>query len=394
MEIPEPFLELRKPHRWKVYYGGRASGKSWSFARMLLRIADSAKLRILCAREFQSSMRDSVHLLLCDQIASLGLSHRFDITRDEIVNTATGSQFIFKGLRRNIPEIKSTEGVDICWVEEAQSVSRESWETLAPTILRKARAEIWVSFNPSSAEDPTYKNFVVNPPNDAFVRKVNYDENPFVSADLIRDIEACKQRDFDAYQHIWEGHTVAHSHRVIFSGKFRVESFETPANSVFFHGADWGFSNDPTAAVRCFEKDRNLYIDSAVGGVGIELDDLPRVFDAGIPTLRSWPCYADNSRPETISFMKRRGFPKMKPCSKWNGCVEDRISYLRGAYDQIIIHERCKDVAQEFRLYSYKADANGNALPLVEDKNNHYIDAIGYALDPKIKPKKKGALSV
>lgn len=393
MEIPEPFRELKKPHRWKVFYGGRASGKSWSFARMLLRIADSAKLRILCAREFQSSIKDSVHLLLCDQIAALGLSRRFEITRDEIVNVATGAQFIFKGLRRNINEIKSTEGVDICWVEEAQSVSRESWDILSPTI-RKAGSEIWVSFNPNYKDDATYKMFVESQPPDSFVRKINYSENPWLSAETLKEIEACKQRDFDAYSHIWEGETVLHSNLVVFANKFSIESFETPITAKFFHGVDWGFSNDPTAAIRCFEQDGNLYIDQEVGGVGIEFEDIPRIFDAGVPTLRSWPSYADNARPETISFMRRKGFVKMNPCQKWSGCVRDRIEYIRGAYSRVIIHERCKNTAQEFRLYSYESDGNGNPLPIVIDKNNHYIDAIGYALDPKIKPKKKGALSV
>ena len=176
VELPEGFECLFTPARYKVLYGGRGGAKSWTIARALVLMAAERPLRILCAREFQSSIGDSVHRLLTDLIWDLGLQHCFTITEIALTSTA-GSLFIFKGLRKSIQEIKSLEGIDICWVEEAQSVSNESWDILIPTI-RKQRSEIWISFNPCEETDPTYQRFVLKPPPGAIVRKINWDDTP------------------------------------------------------------------------------------------------------------------------------------------------------------------------------------------------------------------------
>ena len=153
VEIPEVFQELEHPHRYKVYYGGRGGGKSWAVARVLVVRAMQKKIRVLCAREFQSSIADSVHKLLAEQIETIGLSPFYTIQKATITNR-TGSEFIFKGIRQNPIEIKSTEGIDICWVEEAQSVSADSWDILIPTV-RKEGSEIWLTFNPGLPDDAT-----------------------------------------------------------------------------------------------------------------------------------------------------------------------------------------------------------------------------------------------
>ena len=164
--------------RYRVLYGGRGSGKSWGIARALLIKAAQRPLRVLCAREVQRTIADSVHRLLADQIASLGLQDWYSVTDTEI-RGKNGSLFIFAGLRhQDIGKVKSLEGVDICWVEEGQVVSEKSWGVLVPTI-RKERSEIWCSFNPELDSDPTYVRFVVKPPHDSVVEKVNWSDNRF-----------------------------------------------------------------------------------------------------------------------------------------------------------------------------------------------------------------------
>jgi phage terminase large subunit len=191
--------------------------------------------------------------------------------------------------------------------------------------------------------------------------------------------------DPDAYQHVWEGDVLRISDAVIFKGKFEVRPFETPANVRFYHGADWGFAKDPTALVRCFVVANTLYVDQEAYGVGIDLDDTPALFDK-IDTARTWPIRADNARPETISFMRQRGY-NISGAEKWHGSVEDGIAHLR-SFDRIVIHERCKHTAEEFRLYSYKVDKQtSDVLPIVVDAHNHVIDSIRYSLDGLIRKK-------
>jgi phage terminase large subunit len=317
---------------------------------------------------------------LCEQIEAIGLSGAYTITRDAIRCTS-GTEFIFKGLRSNPQEIKSTEGIDICWVEEAAAVSADSWDILIPTV-RKPNSEIWLTFNPLDESDPTYQRFVINAPDDAYVCKVNYDGNPAFPDVLKKEMEWLKARDYESYLHIWEGEVRKHSNAVIFAGRFRVEEFETPKDARFYHGADWGFANDPTALVRCFIQDRTLYIDKEAWGVGVELDETPALFDI-IETARKWPIKADNARPETISFMRRRGF-NITAAKKWQGSVEDGVEFLK-TFD-IVIHPRCRHMIDEMNHYSYKVDKQtGEILPIIVDAWNHLEDSLRYALSDMIR---------
>ena len=241
IKIPPAFKGLSaQGKRYKVYYGGRGSGKSWAAAKTLLALGFARPLRILCAREFQRSISDSVHKLLTEQLNEMGLGGFYEVTRDAI-RGVNGTEFIFKGLRANPQEIKSMEGVDICWVEEAQAVSAESWDILIPTI-RKENSEIWITFNPLDETDPTFQRFVKNVPDNAIVRKVNYDENPYFPDVLRAEMEWLKKRDYESYLHVWEGEVRRISNALVFGGRFTVEDFETPGNARFYHGADWGFA--------------------------------------------------------------------------------------------------------------------------------------------------------
>lgn len=204
LEFPEALECLFKPARYKTLYGGRGGAKSWGIARALLLQGTTKPLRVLCAREMQTSITQSVHKLLKDQIAAMGLSGFYEV-QNYVIKGMNGTEFTFHGLKHNIANIKSIEGVDVCWIEEAQTVSKSSWDTLIPTI-RKDGSEIWISFNPSLEADETYQRFVVSPPTGAVVQKINWADNPWFPDVLRQEMEDLKAKDYDAYLNVWEGH--------------------------------------------------------------------------------------------------------------------------------------------------------------------------------------------
>ena len=394
--------------RYKVLLGGRGSLKSWSAARSLLVLGGLRKLCIMCAREFQNSIEDSVHKLLKEQIELLGLGHFYNVQKTAIYG-ANGTEFLFKGLRHNIEAIKSTEGIDICWVEEAERVSDDSWQVLIPTV-RKPGSEIWVTFNPAQETDPTYQRFVVNPPTNidgspaAIVRKVSWRDNPWLPDVLRAEAEYLRRTDPEAYQHVWEGDTWGRTDAQVLVDKWFVDDF-TPDKTWGgpYFGADWGFANDPTALVKmwieqfaptpdevrasqlehkAFVPRRNLYIEHEAFKVGCDIVDTPALFDT-VPGSRQHVIRADCARPETINHMKRAGF-RIEGCPKWPGSVEDGVAVLR-SFGRIVVNPRCRETIQECRLYSYKTDKlTGDVLPVIKDSNNHGIDAARYGLNPLI----------
>ena len=199
---------LLNPSRYKVIHGGRGSGKSWSVARALLILGWEKPLRILCAREFQNSLPESVHRLLADQVEGLGASNFYTVQKSAIIG-ANGTEFVFAGLRHNVSKIKSFEGFDIVWVEEGQTVSKHSFDVLIPTI-RRPGSEIWVTINPDLEEDDAWQRFVVSTPPDSIVQRVNWTDNPWFPEELRAEKDHLKARDFDAYDNVWEGHCRSH----------------------------------------------------------------------------------------------------------------------------------------------------------------------------------------
>ncbi|WP_439292076.1 MULTISPECIES: PBSX family phage terminase large subunit [Rahnella] len=190
--------------RNKVLYGGRASSKSWDAAGMAIFLADKYKLRFLCTRQIQNKIDESVYALLKIQIERFGLRHRFRILDNKIINRFTGSEFMFYGLWRHVSEIKSLESIDVLWNEEAHGITEAQWEILEPTI-RKEGSECWFIFNPTLVTDFVWRNFVVDPPADTIVRKINYDENGFLSKTMLNVIAAAKQRDPEVFEHVYLG---------------------------------------------------------------------------------------------------------------------------------------------------------------------------------------------
>ena len=203
VEFPVKLECLFKKSRYKVLWGGRGGAKSWGIARALLILGAKSQLRILCAREFQTSIKDSVHKLLSDQVLELGLTDFYDVI-DRTIRGKNGTEFNFVGLKNNVANVKSYEGVDICWVEEAQTVSARSWDVLVPTI-RKEGSEIWISFNPELESDATYQRFILHSPENAIIQKINWSDNPWFPETLNRERMTLKSRDPEAYNTVWEG---------------------------------------------------------------------------------------------------------------------------------------------------------------------------------------------
>jgi len=389
INLPKWGRPLFNPKRYKVLYGGRGSAKSHTVAKALLILARQSRKRILCAREFQNSMADSVHKLLSDQIELLGMQDFFTITANGIIGN-NGSEFIFKGVKTNVQSIKSMEKIDILWLEEAQTVSAESWDILIPTI-RHDGSEIWVTFNPVNDDDPTFTRFI-NPDGtpiereDVYIKKVNWRDNPWFPEVLKKEMEYQYQVDPELAMHIWEGECKSNSEAQIFHGKWIVQDFDIDQENWLgpYDGADWGFSVDPSTLIELWidPVGMNLHIAYEAGGVGIELDDLPAMYDK-IESARNTKIRADNSRPETISHMQKKGFD-VEGARKWEGSVEDGIEFIR-SFRKVIIHSRCPNTAKEFRKYSYKVDRlTGDVTTKIVDAWNHYIDAIRYALEPMI----------
>lgn len=199
-----PFNEQREPIRNRVLYGGRASSKSWDAAGFAIYLACNIKIRVLCARQFQNKIDESVYALLVVQIDRFGLRDQFRILDNRIIHKGTGSEFLFYGLWRHINEIKSLEGIDICWLEEAHALTEEQWKVLEPTI-RKEGSQFWVIFNPMLSTDFAWRRFVVNPPPGTIKRMINYVENPFLSTTMQRIIAAAQEEDEEEFQHIYLG---------------------------------------------------------------------------------------------------------------------------------------------------------------------------------------------
>lgn len=384
ISFPAVFKRISEPSRYKVWYGGRGGAKSWTVGRALLLMGAQKKLKVLCTRELQASIGDSVHSLLKEQVLTLGLDNLYEVQRDGIYGK-NGTEFIFAGLRYNPKKVKSTEGVDIAWVEEADTISNDSLDLLIPTI-RKEGSEIWFTFNPDQETDPVYHRFVSSTRDDAIVTKVTYKDNPWFPEVLLKEMEWDRAHDTDKYLHVWEGEPRKASKAQVFAGKWRIgEYIETdpPKQRVFYFGADWGFSQDPSVLVRCFIEDERLYIDHEAYGVGVDIDDTPRLFET-VPEAQRWYITADSARPETISYLQKRGW-KIRGAKKGKGSVEDGVSFLR-SFREIVVAPRCKHTIDEMKLYSYKVDRlTGEPTPDLEDKNNHVIDSLRYALEPIIK---------
>jgi phage terminase large subunit len=350
-------------------------------------------LRILCTRELQVSIKESMHAELKNAIESLPwLSAHYEIG-ESFIRGRNGTEFLFRGLRHNISAIKSMAQIDLCIVEEAEDVPEASWRDLLPTV-RTPKSEIWCVWNPRRDGSPVDQRFVKKPPPDAEVVEMNYTDNPWFP-EVLDAQRKHDQRTLDpaTYAHIWDGQYLKNSHAQVLAGKVEVQEFEPGPNwSGPYIGADWGFSQDPTTAVKCWVHAGRLYVEHEAYKVGLEIDQTAEHLKDRIPGVEAYTIRADSARPETISYLKRHGLPRVEGVKKWPGSVEDGIAHLR-SYEAIVIHPRCRETINETRLYSYKVDRlSGDVLPDIVDAHNHCIDSMRYAVAPLIKAPKHDIL--
>ena len=406
VEFPAKLQCLFQPKylRYRVLYGGRGGAKSWGVARALLIKGVQKPLRILCAREFQISIKDSVHKLLWDQIVAMGLTSFYEITQSAI-RGANGSEFSFVGLKNNIANIKSYEGVDIVWVEEAQSVSRLSWNVLIPTI-RKEQSEIWVTFNPDLESDETYQRFVVSPPSESVVQKINWSDNPWFPHTLRLEKENLRARDPEAYANVWEGVCRQTVDGAIFAKEMQMAELQgrigrvpydpvKPVHAVFDLGwsdqtAVWmlQFVGMETRLIRYFETSQETIsaILSKMQGFGYVYDTLWLPHDAQNRTLAS----NGKSIEEIVraSGFKTRVLERVPVVDSINAA---RTIFTNCWFDR----ENCHEGLQCLRHYRYEVDPDSGAFsktPL-HDQYSHGADAFRYIglmiNEPKQPPKPK-----
>jgi len=375
--------------RYRVLFGGRGGAKSWGIARALLIKAIQNPLRILCAREFQTSIKDSVHKLLSDQITAMGLDTFFEITQAQI-RGKNGSEFNFVGLKNNVANVKSYEGVDICWVEEAQTVSRHSWNVLIPTI-RKEKSEIWVSFNPELETDETYQRFVANPPTNAVIQKINWSDNPWFPETLREEKDALKSRDIQAYNTVWEGMCRQTIDGAIFAREMQLAEAEgritkvlydpvKPVHAVFDLGwadmtAVWfvQFIGMETRLIRYFEVNQTTMTEilAKMQTFGYLYDTIWLPHDAQNKTL------ASNGR--SIEDIVRSAGHKTRILERVP--VVDSINAARSMFRSCYFdRENCHEGLQCLRHYRYEVDPETNQFsrtPL-HDHYSHGADAFRY----------------
>mgnify|MGYP000726991621 CR=1 FL=1 len=378
IETPEVFEPLLAPARYKGAHGGRGSGKSHFFGELWLEENVAGKLDCVCLRETLKSLEFSVKKLLESKIEQFNVGSYFDV-QDRRILSKHGGVTIFEGMQNHTADsIKSLEGFDRAWFEEAQNASDKSLTLLRPTI-RKPGSQMWFGWNPDLNTDPidALLRGPYLPPN-AVVVQANYLDNPWLPAELREEMEYDRKRDPDKYAHVWLGEYRRNSEARVFRN-WTIEEFDIDPKAIMRQGADWGFSVDPTVLVQCWIEGRKLYVPHEAYRVGCEIVDTPSLFMT-VPESERWPIVADSARPETISHMQKNGFPKIMSAIKGAKSLEEGVEFLK-SFD-IVVHPRCKHLIDELTLYSYKTDPlTGQVLPILEDKDNHVIDALRYACE-------------
>lgn len=375
---------LFRPSRYKIIYGGRGGGKSWAVARALLLLGTQKPLRILCAREFMASISDSVHKLLSDQIDALGLATFYRVEKATIAG-ANGTEIRFSGIRTNVSQVKSFEGINICWIEEAANVSKSSWETVIPTI-RADGSEIWITLNPELESDETYKRFVLNPPPNAQLVKVNWSDNPWFPHVLREEMDLLRERDPDAWLNIWQGETRHTLDGAIYAKELRTAQEEGRISAVPY---------DATKPVHCFydlgwSDHTVIWMAQTVAMQTRVIDHIEgsqRPLDSYLHELQSKPyIYGTDWLPHDARAKQLGSGKSIEELMRAKGrnvrivpqlSVADGINAVRTVFGNMWFDaERCADGLQALRHYRYEVDVDSKVLdrrPL-HDENSHCFD--------------------
>jgi phage terminase large subunit len=380
MFIPEQFEPLfYNEYTFYVYYGGRSGCKSHSMARALLIKGMQQKLRILCVREFYSSIKDSVKSLLDDLIEEYDLGHFYSSTHGEITGI-NGTEILFGGLKINNQNVKGKEKIDIMWADEADKISESSWDLAIPTIIRTEGASIWISFNPDEEDAPVMTRFINSNRPDIFKQKVTFHDNPWFKPAERMEMEYCKKHDYDKYLWIWEGNPRNTSESAVFKN-WTIGEVGVPKDNLYYQGLDFGYAEDPAAFIKCYidEDSRTLYITDEAYGYHVEIEELPNFINS-VPGAKDNWIIADSARPDTISYLYRKDF-YIEASKKGPGSIMEGIEFIQNY--SIIVDPKCVNTIHELSHYSFKTDKiTGKILPKVpEDKYNHLMDALRYALE-------------
>ena len=368
-----------------IMEGGRGGAKSEALSALGVLESFIDDGVILCCREIQKSIADSLYATIVSTIYKYELQSYFKIIQGEITNNLTGARFIFAGLKSNITSIKSINKLRVVLVDEAENVTDNSWSYLRPT-PRYGHVRFYVVFNPRFEQDATWQQFIVNKDNRTLHINISYKDNPWFPEALERQRQRDLRGDAGRYAWIWEGQFLKISDNSILAKKLKMLDFEiNPTFGTPYIGIDWGFSVDPTAIIECYIFQDSLYIRNAASKVGLELDDTAQWLLNHVPNVIKYTSRADCARPETISKVKK-DIPLIKGCTKWKGSVEDGIVFLQ-TFKSIIIHPDAECCFAELAAYSYKTDKHDEATTDIEDKNNHYADALRYAIEPIVNVK-------
>ena len=365
--------------------GGRGGGKTRGAVSYIIALMRSKPIRGLVGREFLNSIKASSWQTFKDEIERQDLTSEFIVT-DREIRHINGNFLIFTGLRHNVSSIKSKEGLNLFFCDEARTLSQYSIDVVVPTILRNEEPRLIFVYNPEEAGDPVHVMANAGMP-ESITIDMSIEDNPWASKDMYDERARAYREDPEKAEWIWGGQCIQRTNAQVFGGRYRIEDFELDENLPLYVGIDFGFAQDPTHIVCAHVVDKTIYIPREAYGVGIEIDHIPDTLKKiGISSSQDIRC--DSARPETISYLQRHGYPKAKAASKWPGSKQDGISVLR-TYD-IIIHPRCRNIAEQARLYRFKTDPiTGDIKSEPEDKNDHGFDALRYALDPLIRNKIK-----
>lgn len=375
------------PARYKALFGGRGGTKSYFAADYVVAKAMNGH-KCLCVREVQASIEQSSKALIEERIYDHGLAGEFRILRTHIEHPSTGGRIEFKGMQQfNAANIKSLQGYSIAWWEEAHTASQYAIDLLVPTI-RMDGSELIFTWNPEDPEDAVDAMF--RGPNairdDVILIECSIDTNPWAPKVLENEKDELYRRDPEKAAWVWGGAYRTISDANILKGLYRAERFEPkPHWDGPYQGLDFGFANDPTAAVRFYIWGKSLYVEYAVGTVALDLDVTETYIVERVPDWDIHNVRCDNARPESISYLNKHGSGRYSAADKWPGSIEDGIGWLR-SFDEIIVHpDTAAPFLKECKRYSYKVNKAGDVLPVVDDKENHFMDATRYAAAPLIR---------
>lgn len=416
-----------------ILKGGRGSGKTKAFSKVMTELIRYEGKRCVALRETLNSIQDSVYQEIVDECDSRHIvGKHMTILHNKIKSAISAGALIFRGMKSNITGIKGLAGHDIAWMEEIEDVSQISLDTLKPTIFRNDAVElpqIWGSFNPRNDDDPSYTDLIepyesrmIDGVYDSFtdptydpekhvptlIIEMNHNHNPWFGNLMRMEMATMKERDYDRYLWIWEGKFYNNSHEVVLHGKCEIESFDLNPNWTRRIGADFGFSQDPSTLIDCYHDESQdiLYIYDEAYGAGVELYDLGMFYAGkagclpdqvmaydleyadkypGIDGVEFERIWCDESRPDTISMLRKKHGLNTKGAPKGPGSIEDGVTWLRGRR-KIVIHPRCKNVIFETKNYKYKIDPKTERITsAIVDDHNHTIDAIRYAMNYEIR---------